>query len=64
MSVIMLKGENGSVGSKPTPSTTSSTTNLTWTDPESNPGLHDDSPVTNRLSHGIALETKIKENYI
>jgi hypothetical protein len=29
-----------------------STTNPTWTNPESNPGLHGERPATNRLSHG------------
>jgi hypothetical protein len=31
-----------------------STTNPTWTHPESNPGLRGERPVTNRLSHGMA----------
>jgi hypothetical protein len=39
---------------KTCPSATLSTTNLTWTDPGSNPGLHGESPATNRLSHGTA----------
>jgi hypothetical protein len=30
------------------------TTNLTWTDPGSNPGLRGERPATNRLSHGTA----------
>jgi hypothetical protein len=32
-----------------------STTNPTWTDPGSNPGLRGERPATNRLSHGTAL---------
>jgi hypothetical protein len=36
-------------------SDTFSTTNPTWTDPGSNPGLHDKRPATNRLSHGKAF---------
>jgi hypothetical protein len=35
-------------------SATLSTTNLTWTDPGSNPGLRGERPATNRLSHGTA----------
>jgi hypothetical protein len=37
------------------PSATLSTTNLTWTDPGSNPGLRGGRPATNRLSHGTTL---------
>jgi hypothetical protein len=29
-------------------------TNLTWTDPGANPGLHDERPVTNCLSYSKA----------
>jgi hypothetical protein len=36
-------------------SATLSTTNLTWNDPGSNPGLCGERPVTNRLSHGTVL---------
>jgi hypothetical protein len=39
---------------KTCPSATLSTTNLTWTDPGSNPGLRGKRPATNRLSHGTA----------
>jgi hypothetical protein len=39
---------------KTSPSATLSTTNLTWTDPGSNPGLRGERPATNRLSHGTA----------
>jgi hypothetical protein len=41
-------------GGKTCPSATLSTTNLTWTDPGSNPGLRVERPATNRLSHGTA----------
>jgi hypothetical protein len=37
-------------------SATLSTTNPTWTDLKSNPGLSGESPATNRLSHGTAQE--------
>jgi hypothetical protein len=39
---------------KTCPSATLSTTNPTWTDPGSNPGLRSGRPATNRLSHGTA----------
>jgi hypothetical protein len=32
-----------------------STTNPTWTDPGSNPGLRGGRPAANRLSHGTAF---------
>jgi hypothetical protein len=37
------------------PSATLFTTNPTWIDPEANPGLRGERPVTNRLSHGTAF---------
>jgi hypothetical protein len=37
---------------KTCPSATLSTTNPTWTDPGSNPGLRGGRPAANRLSHG------------
>jgi hypothetical protein len=40
---------------KTCPNATLSTTNPTWTDPESNPGLRSERPATNCLSHGTAL---------
>jgi hypothetical protein len=42
------------LGGKPRPSATLSTTNPTWTDPGSNPGLPGGRPAANRLSHGTA----------
>jgi hypothetical protein len=42
------------------PSATLSTTNPTWIDPGANPGLRDERPVTNRLSHGTACT----QNYL
>jgi hypothetical protein len=38
-------------GGKTCPSANLSTTNSTWTEPRSNPGLRDERPVTNHLSH-------------
>jgi hypothetical protein len=52
--VEWLIGENRSTRGKTCPSTTFSTTNPTWTDTESNPGLCGERPATNRLSHGTA----------
>jgi hypothetical protein len=43
---------------KTCPSATLSTTNPTWTDPGSNPGLRSERPETNRLSHGTAEVVK------
>ena len=42
------------LGGKTCPSATLSTTNPTWTDAGSNPGLRGQRPATNRLSHGTA----------
>ena len=53
---MKFTGENRSIRGKMCPSATLSTTNPTWTDPESNPGLRGGRPVTNRLSHGTALK--------
>jgi hypothetical protein len=52
---MKLTGENRSDRGKTCPSATLSTTNPTWTDPGSNPGLRGERPATNRLSHGTAL---------
>ena len=49
---MKLTGENRSTRGKTCPSATLSTTNPTWTDPGSNPGLRDGRPATNGLSHG------------
>jgi hypothetical protein len=52
---MKLTGENRSIRGKTCPSATLSTTNPTWTDPGSNPGLLSGRPEANRLSHGTAL---------
>ena len=52
---MKLKGENRSIRGKTRCSATLSTTNPTWTDPGSNPGLRGERPATNRLSHGTAF---------
>jgi hypothetical protein len=52
---MKLTVENRRTRGKPCPSATLSTTNPTWTDPESNPDLRGGRPEANRLSHGTAL---------
>jgi hypothetical protein len=42
------------------PSATLSTTNPTWIDLGTNPGLHGERPATNRLSHGTAFIKSIQ----
>jgi hypothetical protein len=44
---------------KTCPSATLSTTNPTWTDPGSNPGLSGERPASNRLSHGTAQSPRL-----
>jgi hypothetical protein len=51
---MKLTGENRSTRGKTCPSATLSTTNLTGTDPGSNPCLRGGRPATNSLSHGTA----------
>jgi hypothetical protein len=51
---MILTGKIRSTRGKTCPSATLSTTNPTWTDPESNPCLRGERPATNRLNHGTA----------
>jgi hypothetical protein len=51
----ILTGENRRTRRKTCPSATLSTTNLTWIDPDSNPGLRGERSATNDLSHGTAV---------
>jgi hypothetical protein len=51
---MKLTGENRSTRRKTCPSATLFTTNPTWTEPGSNPGLRGERPATNLLSHGTA----------
>jgi hypothetical protein len=51
---MKLTGGNRSTRGKTCPSATLSTTNPTWTNPGSNPGLRGGRPAANRLSHGTA----------
>jgi hypothetical protein len=53
---MKLTRENRSTRRKTYPSDTLSTTNPTWTNPGSNPGLRGERPATNRLSHDTAWE--------
>jgi hypothetical protein len=50
------QGKTEVLGGKTCPSATLSTTNPTWTDPGSKPGLRGERPATNRLSHGTDLQ--------
>jgi hypothetical protein len=52
---MKVTGENRSTRRKTRPSATLSTTNPTHTAPGSNPGLRDERPAANRLSHGTAF---------
>jgi hypothetical protein len=51
---MKLTGENRRARRKTYPSATLSTTNPTWPDPGSNPGIFCERPATNRLSRGTA----------
>jgi hypothetical protein len=53
---MKLTGENRCTRGKTCPSAALTTTNPTWTDPGSNPGLRVERPATNCLSHGTAKE--------
>jgi hypothetical protein len=52
-----LTGENRRTRGKTCPSATSSTTNATWTDPGSKPGLRGGMQAANRLSHSTAFRS-------
>jgi hypothetical protein len=53
---MKLTGKNRSTREKTCPSASFSTTNPTWTDRGSNPGLRGGESAANRLSHGTAYE--------
>jgi hypothetical protein len=53
---MKLTRQNRSTRRETCPSATLSTTNATWTDPGSTPGLRDERQATNRLSHGTARQ--------
>jgi hypothetical protein len=57
---MKLTGDNQRTRGKTCRSATLSTTNPTWTDPGSNPGLCDGRPAANRLSHGAAQHMLVK----
>jgi hypothetical protein len=52
---MILTGEKRRTLRKTCPSATLPTTNPTWIDPGTNPGLRGERPATNDLSHGTAL---------
>jgi hypothetical protein len=56
---MKLTGKKRSTRRKICPSATLSTTNPTWTDPGTNPGLRGGRPAANRLSHGTSLDMKL-----
>jgi hypothetical protein len=58
---MKLTGENRSTRGKTCSTATLSTTNPTWTDPESKLGLCDGRPATNRLSHGKAFSAVLPQ---
>jgi hypothetical protein len=51
---MKLTGENRNTRGKTCSTATLSTTNLTWTEPGSKPGLRGERPATNPLSDGAA----------
>jgi hypothetical protein len=59
---MKLTGENRSTRGKTCPSATLFTTNLTWTDPGSDPDLRGGRPATNRLSHGTVPQSCLHHN--
>jgi hypothetical protein len=61
---MKFTGENRSTWEKTCPSATLSTTNPTWTDPESKPGARSERPTTNRLSHGTALPIPLLGSFL
>jgi hypothetical protein len=56
---VIDRGKQTYSGKKTCPNATLSTTNPTWTDPESNPGLRGERPATNRLSHDTAQQNNL-----
>jgi hypothetical protein len=52
---MKLTGEDRTTRGKTCPSATLSTTNPTWTDPGSNPGLRGGRPATIRLKRGTTI---------
>jgi hypothetical protein len=51
---MILTGEDRSTRENPVPVPLFFSTNPTWNDPGSNPGLRGGSPAANRLSHDTA----------
>ena len=61
---MKLTGGNVSTRGKTCPCATSSTTNSTWTDLGSNPGLRGERSATNRLSHATANQSINQSIYL
>jgi hypothetical protein len=56
---MKLTGKNRSTRGETCPNATLSTTNPTWTEPGSNPGLRGERPATNCLSHSMAYSKEL-----
>jgi hypothetical protein len=52
---MLMTEENRNTWLRTCTSATLSNINSTWTGLGSNPGLHNDMPATNKLSHGTAV---------
>jgi hypothetical protein len=63
MSQYIIDRGNRRTQRKNCPSATLSTTNPTWIDPGTNPGLRCERPSTNDLSHGSALSELLASTY-
>ena len=61
---VLLTRKNRNTSRQTCPTATLSTTNLTWTDSETNPGLQGERPATNRLTHGRPIKTRLYLSYI
>jgi hypothetical protein len=61
---MILRGENRRTRRKTCPTATLSTTNPTWIDPGAKPGLLGQTPATNDLSYGTALNPSYTRHYV
>jgi hypothetical protein len=59
---MILTGENRRTRRKTYPSAALSTTNPTWIDPVTNPGLRGERPATNDLSHSTTHQSVTSQN--
>jgi hypothetical protein len=61
---MILTGENRRIWRKPCPTTTLSTTNPIWTDPEANPSLRGDRQTANPLVRPLNISHIQIQSYI